>query len=964
MTKQTKPAPDKSFVASKLPWLIAGGALLLYLLTFNHWISLNNLALVARASGWMWGPELYNPLFFLVTYPFRWLPVTWIPSAFNLFAALCGALCLALLARSVALMPRDRTHDQRLREKSAGALLSNQFAWIPPLFAVLVCGLQLTIWEHSTTGASDIFDLLLLAYVIRCLFEYRISEKDSWMFRASLVCGAAMANNWIMFVLFPAMLVSVVWLKRLEFFNARFLSRMFLCGVAGMLLYLLLPTIHVMSSQPVFSFWTALKSNLALDKQAFMHFAGGARMNVLLLLALTSILPVLIIGIRWSSNFGDPSKMGSALTTWIFHFAHAALLLFGLWIAFDPKFSPRRLGYAIPALSYLSALSVGYFAGYFLLVFRPLPDRMGRTTAFQHALHRIVPGVILLLLVAIPIGLVGMNLPQIRITNGPALRDYAASLAQNLPAGGVVLSDDSRKLYLAQGRLAQQKDAGERFFLDTQLLTVPAYHAFQKARHPGDWPEIVDPKRTDDVKANALLSIVLRLSEAKPISYLHPSFGYYFEIFDQRANQLTLDLKRYPTNSLSGELPSETEITRNEAFWREKKAALDRLIPFIAPPLLTTNLTFGRVLREKMRIPFQPNATAVVLGGYYSQALNFWGVQLQRAGRLDEARQQFQTALACFPDNLAARHNLAFNRDLKAGRKIEIHSPRSLEEELGRYRTWEQVMRDTGPFDSATHRFALGLSFAQGNNFRQAAQNLERVHEVAPDSVQAAFWLSRLYVMNQQPEKAIRLLSMLRDRTEELAALGIRKIDLLQAEAGALFVSKRTEEANALLRQMMDQNPKDPLTLTTVMQIASVFRSYTNALNAVDRLLQLKPNDVPSLLNKGVINIQAGRHQAAIESLNQVLSIQGTNYGAQLYRALAYLGSERIDEAQKDFEALLKIYPNSNDVNSGLAEIALRRNDTNTAIKHFEICLKNTPVGSPQARMIGDRINRLKNPKP
>lgn len=964
MTKQSKLAPEKSFVASKLPWFVAGAALLLYLVTMNRWVSLSNMASVARSAGWAWGPELNNPLYYLLTLPVRLLPEAWVPLAFNLFSVVCGAAALGLLARSVAILPRNRTHDQRQREKSPHSLLSIPLSWIPPVFAALACGLQLTFWEHSTSGSSDVFDLLLLAYIVRNLLEYRIDGRDSWLFKAALVCGAGMANNWLLFVLFPAFLTAVIWIKGLEFFHARFLTRMFFCGAAGMLLYLLLPTIHVLSDYQMVSFWQALKTNLTADKQAFMHFigAGGGRKSALLLLALTSLVPLLIIGVRWPSNFGDPSRMGSAITSWVFHIAHTALLVLCVWVAFDPKFSPRRLGYSISALNYLGGISIGYLIGYFLLVFRPLPDRMGRTAPFQILLHRVSLGLTTLLVALVPVGLLALNLPQIRISNGPALREYAAQLVSSIPQNAIVLSDDSRKLYLAQAQLASSGTSKDHLFIDTQLITVPLYHAFQRERYGTNWPALVDTKRQDEVKAPALLNIVFKLAETRPPAYLHPSFGYYFEIFDQRARGLHMALARYPTNSINGAPLSAEEIAANENTWQQHQEALDRIIPFIAPPPLSSEVSFWQVLKDRLQIPFQPNATAVLLGSHYSQTLNFWAVQLQRAGELDKAQAHFRSALALFPDNIAARQNLTFNLELRGGRKPLLRSPKMLEEELGQYRNIQDMVRITGPFDEPTHCFALGLAFAQGNNFRQAAQNVERVYKVMPDNIQVAFWLSRLYVITQQADKATALLAMLRERKEELAEMGIRSIDLLQAEAGALYVAKRTEEADRLLLNTMNQDPKNLQTLATVVQIATVFRSYTNALLGIDRLLELKPDDVQTLISKGVLSIQAKKFADAIEPLTKVLSIQATNHGAQLYRAVAYLGSDRLDEAHQDYTSLLKTFPNSNDIHNGLADIALRRKDTNTAIHHLEICLRNLPIDSAQARTVSDRINELRNP--
>ena len=115
MRKARETHSENRFVPGVLPWLIAGVALLLYTLSLNHWLSLSSLLPVARLSGWIWQPSLTDPLYWLVTYPLRWLPASLIPLLLNLFSAVCAALTLALLARSVSLLPHDRTKEQRIR---------------------------------------------------------------------------------------------------------------------------------------------------------------------------------------------------------------------------------------------------------------------------------------------------------------------------------------------------------------------------------------------------------------------------------------------------------------------------------------------------------------------------------------------------------------------------------------------------------------------------------------------------------------------------------------------------------------------------------------------------------------------------------------------------------------------------------------------------------------------------------
>ena len=247
MTTETETNRSRFFVPSLLPWLMAGGMLLVYLLTLSHWPSTNSIYRISELSGWYTPRHYFAPLTFLLTYPLRWLPVAFIGTGLNLFTAGFAALALALLARSVILLPHDRTHEQRLRETSEFSLLTIPTAWLPPLFAALVCGLQLTFWQNAVNTASEnrnlsffgsdaageMLDLFLFAYCIRCLLEYRISLKVSWIARFAFVYGLSMADNWLMVGLFPAFLATLIWIRGLSFFNTRFLGLVALFGLAA-----------------------------------------------------------------------------------------------------------------------------------------------------------------------------------------------------------------------------------------------------------------------------------------------------------------------------------------------------------------------------------------------------------------------------------------------------------------------------------------------------------------------------------------------------------------------------------------------------------------------------------------------------------------------------------------------------------------------------------------------------------
>lgn len=381
MANEKRTDPRKNFVPRLLPWLLAAAALGVFLWTLNHWVSLLNLGTVAILSGWAWQPEVYNPVFAAATAAIHLLPAAKIPLALNLFSALCGALTIGLLARSVAILPHDRTDAQREREPGGFSFLTMGSAWLPPLLAATICGLQMTFWEYATNGSSEMFDLLLFAIVVWSLLEYRLDERRERLYLAALVYGAGMAENWAMIGFLPIFVGSLIWIRGLQFFRLRFLKGMMVGGLIGMLFYFLLPLVAVISHKTSLTFWQALKANLAAQWDVIKMFfiASEIRRNVLLL-SLGSLVPVLLIGFRWRSGFGDSSKLGLALTSFMFHVIHAIMLFLCVWVAFDSPFSPRHLGFGLPFLTfyYLGALAAGYYSGYFLLVFGKEPSGRSR----------------------------------------------------------------------------------------------------------------------------------------------------------------------------------------------------------------------------------------------------------------------------------------------------------------------------------------------------------------------------------------------------------------------------------------------------------------------------------------------------------------------------------------------------------------------------------------------------------
>src|SRR5262245_23708845 len=103
ITMQRELRVELGFVQRRLPWLIAAGAFLIYLVTLNHSSTFAGVSSLSKAAGWDWRSNVVAPLHVLLTLPIRWLPTGIQLFALNLLAAASASMALGLLARAVEL---------------------------------------------------------------------------------------------------------------------------------------------------------------------------------------------------------------------------------------------------------------------------------------------------------------------------------------------------------------------------------------------------------------------------------------------------------------------------------------------------------------------------------------------------------------------------------------------------------------------------------------------------------------------------------------------------------------------------------------------------------------------------------------------------------------------------------------------------------------------------------------------
>ena len=660
-----------------------------------------------------------------------------------------------------------------------------------------------------------------------------------------------------------------------------------------------------------------------------------------------------MVSIRWPSYFGDTSKLGTNLATLMFHVIHAVFLFTCVWMFFDPLFSPRQKGFGIPFLTfyYIGALGIGYFSGYFLLVFRQRPARGQSPSPVLQTANLVATTLLFVLLFFVPIALVYKNLPEIRTTNGPILKQFAAAQTEGLSKGGALLSDDWRRILIAQSWLARDGRDTNFLFLDTQSLKWPAYHRYLHGKYPQKWE--LPPNNVQGLMPDlTLINRVTKLAKDSDVYYLHPSFGYYFEVFYPQPHGMVLALKRYDAATLLPPRLTPELVSENESFWA--KSTSQTLKPILAtttPNASEEQPSLLDKLFKKLGVPPEQNAQNALLGAYYSRSLNSWGVEMQKLGELEKAAAHFDLARQLNPENVVARVNLECNKNLQSGTSIPVTLSKSLEESFGKYRTWQQVLNANGPYDEPTLCYAQAWVFMQTGLYRQSAQYFDRVLQFSPDNFPSRLSLAQIYLLANLPDNTLALTKEVRDQPKRFRPTTTNLTDLVAIEASAWYAKKNPEKARELLETEINKKPNDDHLLANAVSVYTQRGDLTNALSIIERRLKLNPNNPAILINKAYIYIQLQDFELCTHRSEPPRDLEPENQAALLNRAIANLRAGHLDDSKKDYETLEKLFPSAYQIQYGPGlKTGRKKTPTPPPLPSKAFFKKNPPPPPPQTK--------------
>jgi tetratricopeptide (TPR) repeat protein len=701
------------------------------------------------------------------------------------------------------------------------------------------------------------------------------------------------------------------------------------------------------------TFSQALRTNLIWQK----HLALDLRRFVWLP-AVYALVPALIIGIKWSGNFGDASPIGNVFAKSAAVLLHAGLLALLVYVAFDPPVSPREsaaraveefgVRFVFLPCYFLAALAIGYFTGFLLLLFSGTETRTRRRSATPPALNYAVTGMICIgALVAVGM-LLHENFPFIRQEQSRSLLTDAQTQAKSLPEDAVVMSDDAVRLHALAavlGRAATQK----YILIESRGLSDPRYHRFLRKRYGSRVPEMILPKGYTTFGPPPILQFLGELNQKHELAYLHPSFGYFFESFYLEPRDAVYTLRRY-TEAMALAPPASPElIARQQDFWKSLESGL---LKELKAEIAGTSR--GRNAQDRV--------TSTYVANHYSRALDDWGVALQRADRFDEALAKFEEALALNPDNAAALINRDFNVTWRKEHKGLPSMSREQQAKLNLYQGVDALMLACGPIDEPSFSREFGNYFMALNLYRQAEQMLLRglAYNKGDESLQIA--LANVYLASGQPQRAASLVaSMAAPRPDNHADLAERA----RVRGWAKYLEDDFSGAQKILEEATRDYPEldAPFAALTKLYLAYADKlradkkgveaniQLTNALHVIERQVGLQPVNASAHFNHGNCCIFVGDYDCAIKAFTQVLELQKENGAALLNRAIAYYRAGDAAAAKRDYQDVLRRFTTTNyQVYYGLAEIAYAEKDWSAAREYYEKYLRYAPESLTEER--------------
>lgn len=221
--------------------------------------------------------------------------------------------------------------------------------------------------------------------------------------------------------------------------------------------------------------------------------------------------------------------------------------------------------------------------------------------------------------------------------------------------------------------------------------------------------------------------------------------------------------------------------------------------------------------------------------------------------------------------------------------------------------------------------------------YDEAIENYEDILQTQPSRMELRIELSRLYLLNEEPEKAVTEIEkvgvksvtdpiLLNQIADVYSGLGdsVKTVRVLQRLvalnptpthklrlADAYVWNARPDSAEPLYEELLKSRPGNRELLNKLAQVHFSQKDFNGSLPYLDRLIELSPNDSDVLSQRAEARIEVGERQAAATDYEKVLQLDPQQ--AEIRRRLAelYVWVGQPEHGMQHYDYLVRRHPNN-----------------------------------------------------
>lgn len=292
--------------------------------------------------------------------------------------------------------------------------------------------------------------------------------------------------------------------------------------------------------------------------------------------------------------------------------------------------------------------------------------------------------------------------------------------------------------------------------------------------------------------------------------------------------------------------------------------------------------------------------------------------------------------------------------------------------------------------ENAEARLTLGQAYLQLGDAAAAVKELERARDAGLAKERWIVFLGQAYLRQGQLKTLLEKIV-----AEEQLPPPVRA-ELLALQGQARIAMNEPDKAKELLEKSLQIDSKNANALLGLAMIEAGKKNYKAAADFLGKSVANDPKNGPAWAALAEVKRLEGDLPASIDAFSKAVNILPTDAKARLGRAIAYIASNKLDEAQKDVDAVRKFAgdvpmamyaqgliafqrQNFQDAEDALSKaesampdfmplhfllgaIAFQQNELESAESHLSKFIKAAPDHLPAAKLLG--AARLKRDRP